>query len=355
MHLDQFFFKNIYKCLPPLKHLFLIVFALLSCNEKTIEKKEERSFYYWKSVLKSTNYELKQLDSLQVKTIYLKFFDVDWDASSEQAIPVAKLQVRDKRLLKNHQIIPTVFITNETIQKIDSNQMVLLAGKIHQLILDICITNQINKIDEIQIDCDWSESSKEKYFSLLKIIKKISAKSISATIRLHQIKFLSRNGVPPADRGLLMCYNMANLKNPATRNSILSVSELKKYTGNLYSYPLPLDVALPLFEWKVLFRNNIYSGLIENMPGDIFTNSFTLKNDNRIELLKDTFLAGYDLKKGDILRSEDSKIEDVLAAANEVKRHLKNTIGRVSLFHLDSVILNKYSTHELESIYKSFY
>ena len=32
---------------------------------------------------------------------------------------------------------------------------------------------------------------------------------------------------------------MGNLTDPSTRNSILETAELKKYTGNLSTYPLP--------------------------------------------------------------------------------------------------------------------
>jgi hypothetical protein len=150
-----------------------------------------------------------------------------------------------------------------------------------------------------------------------------------------------------------MCYNMGNLKNPATKNSIIETEELKKYLGNLSNYALPLDVALPLFDWKVLFRNNTYTGLIENLPDAVLINSFALKKENRFELLKDTLLQGYDLKKGDILRSEQSDYSEILSAAGEVNKRLKNTRPRVSLYHLDSVILNKYTLHELEAIYNS--
>lgn len=152
-----------------------------------------------------------------------------------------------------------------------------------------------------------------------------------------------------------MCYNMGNLKNPATHNSILETEELKKYLGNLSSYPLPLDVAFPLFEWKVLFRSNIYTGLIENLPDSLFNSSFALQTNNRFEITRDTSLQGYTFKKGDILRNEKSDFEEILSAAGEINRRLKNTALRVSLYHLDSLILNKYSLHEMETIYHRLY
>ena len=336
------------------KLLFCCLF--FSCSENSQHRKITPSFYYWKSVLHITHFEKQKLDSLKVKTIYLKFFDVDWDEAAGKPLPVAKLQTPNKEQLKGFSIIPTVFITNECIQKIESSQVKQLAENIYSLILEIKLLTGIDSIPEIQIDCDWTEVTKEKYFQLLNNLKtQTTNHKLSATIRLHQIKFLSKTGVPPVDRGLLMCYNMGNLKNPATTNSILETAELKKYTGNLSRYPLPLDVAFPLFNWKVLYRNNVYSGLIQNLPDAAFTGSFCVKTGNRLQILKDTLLQGYYLQKGDMLRDEQSDIKEVLATAKEIHRHLKNTALRVSLYHLDSVILSKYSTHELESIYNSLH
>jgi len=334
----------------------MILCSISSCNEKNEPREIESSFYYWKSVLSLTNFEKQKLDSLKVKTIYIKFFDVDWDEAMKKPVPVAKLQASSYKLQGGISIIPTIFITNECIQKIDTSQVKKLSENIYTLILEIRQANGFDSIPEIQIDCDWTESTKEKYFLLLNNLKPLTTNhKLSATIRLHQIKFLSKTGVPPVDRGLLMCYNMGNLKNPSTNNSILETEELKKYTANLSRYPLPLDVAFPLFNWKVLYRNNQYSGLIQNLPDTVFNSSFCTQTGNRFKIIKDTLLAGYELRKGDMLRDEQSDIKEVLASANEISRYLKNTFLRVSLYHLDSVILSKYSTHELESIYNSLH
>jgi hypothetical protein len=334
--------------------LLLSVMLFFSCTQKREERKIERSFYYWKTVFKLTDFEKQRLDSLNVKTIYIRFFDVGWDEATKIPVPVAKLQNTNYKLPGNMQIIPVVFITNECIKKIDSSQLQKFADNIYLLIQEIITANSFNSIAEIQIDCDWTVTTKDNYFNLLRKIKTLCKDTpISATIRLHQIKFLSKTGVPPVDKGLLMCYNMGNLKNPSAKNSIIESEELKKYIGNLSTYPLPLDVALPLFNWKVLFRNNIYTGLIENLPNEIFDTSFCIKKENTFEIVKDTLLQGYHLKKGDILRDEQSDYKEILSAAGEVNKQLKNTRPRVSLYHLDSVILNKYTLYELENIYNS--
>lgn len=335
---------------------FILPIVLLSCNAKKEARIVEPAFYYWKSVFNLSNFEKLRLDSLKVKTVYIKFFDVGWNGEEETAIPIAKLQADSFMLPQKFNIIPTIFITNECIQKIHSSQVGELSNNIYKLVDEIIKKYSIKIIKEIQIDCDWTASTKSNYFFLLENLHSLyknSSVTVSATIRLHQIKFLTKTGVPPVNKGLLMCYNMGNLKNQATKNSVIETEELKKYVANISNYPLPLDVALPLFEWKVLFRNSIYSGLIQDLPDAVLTHSFTSKKENRFEILKDTLLQGYELKKGDILRSEQSEYSEILSAAAEINKRLKNTHPRVSLYHLDSVILSKYTLHELEAIYNS--
>lgn len=333
--------------------LLVITFFSFSCNDKKAARTIEPSFYYWKSVFKLTPFEKQRLDSLNIKNIYIKFFDVAWDDATQQPLPVAKISFADTAY-RPFNIIPTIFITNECIQKIDTVQIDLLAEKIMQLTKQIIFNNNFKEVPEVQFDCDWTAATKEKYFLLLHSFKKLKPNAaISATIRLHQIKYLSKTGLPPVDKGLLMCYNMGNLKNPATKNSIIETEELKKYTGNLAAYPLPLDVALPLFNWKVLFRNNTYAGLIQNLPDSLLTNSFTSKNGNRYLFLKDSLLAGYTFKKGDVVRNEQSDYSEIISTAEAISQKLKNTTLRVSLYHLDSLLLSKYSLHELETIYNS--
>jgi len=333
--------------------LLLPLFVQFSCNEKKEEHKIEPAFYYWKSSFLLSDFEKRKLDSIKVKVLYIKFFDVDWDEATTQTIPKALIRFQDSTY-QSYQIIPTVFITNECFKNIETNQVPALAEKIKQLIAQLIANNSIKQVAEIQMDCDWTEATKEKYFSFLTEFKKRNSSTLlSATIRLHQVKFITKSGVPPVDKGLLMCYNMGNLKNPATKNSIIEAAELKKYTGNLDNYTLPLDVALPLFDWKVLFRANEYRGLIQHLPDSVFAGELFKKTFNNYEVLKDSLLQGYELKKGDFLRNEESLYKEIIAVTNELNSKLKNTTRRVSLYHLDSITLSKFSTHELESIFNS--
>lgn len=336
----------------PLLLLSFLFLLLSSCRTKKSDRQVERSFYYWKSVLKIDSLEAKRMQDLNVQTIYIKFFDVDWLGT--RPAPIARLEAGDKPLAPAIKIIPTVFITNECLAKMDSSGLEPLAADLSGLVKTIYDNlGRSRPFEELQLDCDWTVSTRDKYFALLKAIKSKTGVPLSATIRLHQVKYTSSSGIPPVDRGLLMCYNMGNLKNPGTRNSIIELAELKRYTEKLPDYPLPLDVALPLFSWKVLFRQNEYSGLIKDLPDSLLKPSFTTQNNQRFIFLKDTLLLGYDFKKGDLLRSEESSYEEVMAVARWISGRLKNTRMRVSLYHLDSLLLRKFSRNEMEDIYNS--
>jgi hypothetical protein len=334
--------------------MLLLAIYCLSCRQKNTHRNIERSFYYWKAVFNPTAFEKKELDSLAVKTIYLKFFDVDWDNEKLQPGPKATVNIIDSSFISFEKIniIPTVFITNECIQKLQDGEVNSLANKISSLVKSICkISLPIKAVEEVQIDCDWTIATKEKYFRLLESIKKSGIPTLSATIRLHQVKFMAQTGVPPVDRGLLMCYNMGNLKSSSIKNSILDADELKKYTSKLSAYPLQLDIGLPLFDWYVLFRNNQFQGLVKSM--DILNPAISKINENQFAFIKDTIISDVHFKKGDVLRQEKSEYKEIMKTAEYVSDKLKNTTLRVALFHLDSITLKKYSLHELESIYNS--
>jgi hypothetical protein len=331
----------------------MIVFFLPCCNSGSqhTSRTVEPAFYYWKSSFNLTAYEKAKMDSLHINTLYVKFFDVDWDEFTQQPAPKAVIDFKEK---PGPAIIPVVFITNETLQRLGIVQAEILATKMVRLVKELLQKYELPPCTEIQVDCDWSASTKENYFALLKKIKELMPGTLlSATIRLYQTKYYSKAGVPPVDRGLLMCYNMGNLKNMAAGNSIIETAELKKYTANLDAYPLPLDVALPIFNWKVWFRKGRYKGITEELQDSVLGNAVFTKNGNNYTCGYDTLLAGYELNKGDVLRYEKSDAVVVLSAAQLLAAKLKNTRCRVSVYHLDSVLLSKYSINELESMYNS--
>ena len=77
------------------------------------------------------------------------------------------------------------------------------------------------------------------------------------------------------------------------------------------------------------------------------------KQDNRYEVVEDTLLLGYDLKRGDVLRNEQSELPEIRATATEIGKRVRGSALTVSLYHLDSLTLSKFKKDELETIYNS--
>lgn len=224
---------------------------------------------------------------------------------------------------------------------------------VRKLTNDICQVNKLPSFNEIQIDCDWTSSTKESYFKFLKLLRQdpfFNSKQVSATIRLHQLKYKSITGVPPLNKGLLMCYNMGDLKDTNTINSIIELKEAKKYLGHLSDYNLSLDIGLPIFSWYVWFRQGRFKGLISSE--DLKLN---INKNNKWIFQKDSILNGYTFEKGDWLRYEESKADDVVKLAELLNDKIKNEQINVVLYHLDEGNINKYTIHELENIFVSIH
>ncbi|MGE9311127.1 hypothetical protein ACLOAU_05760 [Niabella sp. CJ426] len=330
--------------------LFLIALTiLLSCKQSSREV--EPAVYYWKSQFHLGEFEKNTLDSLAVQTLYIKFFDIAWNGATSQALPVAKLYARDTAYLRTKKIVPTVFITNEVFYKLDSSGVKTLATNTGALIQKYVALYRLNNVPEVQMDCDWTASTRQKYFYFLKEIKaQLTAPVLSATIRLHQVKYTSSSGVPPVDRGLLMCYNMGNLQKEQTANSIIDPEEFGKYESSIQSYPLSLDIGLPLFDWFVLFRDHHYAGLLSAIPAEMLR-TFQKEGAQVYKVLRDTLVNDRSLKAGDILRYENSPVESLNKIVIQLNKKLATKNLRVALYHCDSTILSKYDLHDLENFY----
>lgn len=331
-----------------------ILFFLLILSGCAQKKKIEvqRSFYYWKSIFTLSHTEQSTLDSLSIRKLYIKFFDVDWNKIANAPVPQAQIQFKTQ-LSTAISIIPVVFITNETLLNSAEERIDTLGKQIANLVQNISENNALQIYPEVQIDCDWTAKTKEKYFWLLKTIRQqpfLANKELSASIRLHQLKFIRETGIPPVDKGLVMCYNMGNLGDPQVSNSILDVAELRKYIGGLKKYPLKLDVALPVFDWYVWFRKSRFKGLIQTGNLD---ERFSKSAKTIFE--KDSTVKGYSFEKGDWLRYEDCSIAHLKQAAKLIRERLQNDSITVILYHLDDHNLSKYSKHEMEDLFNCFY
>jgi hypothetical protein len=182
------------------------------------------------------------------------------------------------------------------------------------------IATRINscKVKECQMDCDWTESSKENYFHFLSSLKSNldSSMALSATIRLYQYKYSDKTGIPPVDRGMLMLYNFNSPKVYDGNNAIFEKSEAEKYLGKK-SYDLPLDFAIAHYQWNVLYNEaNEFIGFVSKSDlNDLLEHTKTLKEGEEFEVTEDVSITGYFVRKG-------QKVVTYKGDANTVKESL---------------------------------
>ncbi len=324
------------------------------------ESKITPAFYYWKVLEAPSTFEEAYLDSFGVNKLYLKLFDIDWDANSNDPVPKGEVKYRSKYRDVSFEEIPVVFITNRTLANYSDDDLELkrFAMKIHTKIMDV--NDPYNWVyTEVQFDCDWTESTREKYFTVLghlrEIFNDIGVK-VSATIRLHQVKYFEKTGVPPVDRGMLMFYNMGDLDDIETENSILDLEIGKKYFKNFDRYPLALDLALPIFQWGVVFRDGKLVKLINNLRVvDLAEESrFKKQADNRYRAVKSTYLDGYYLYEGDLIRLENIDQQELEESAVHLSQIIRNRDLTVAFYHLDSLSLNAFPPEKLEAVLEKF-
>lgn len=297
----------------------ILVFALIIFSyNKTQTKDIQISFYSWENSFEEQNINEK---------LYIKVLDINFSTKLEL------LKTNIKEPPKN--FIPVIYITNETMKNVDYSL-------VSKAILE---TLKNYKFDEIQIDCDWSLSTRSNYFNLLEDLKEKLNKTISATIRLHQIKYYAKTGIPPVDYGVLMYYNMSNIGDFNTKNSILDNEIAKKYHYNFDVYPLKLKLALPLYSQAIQFREEKAISLFEGVEEKDFNNDFEKLENNRYKVLNSHYFKGRYIYKDDIFRLENSNEQDIKIALKDFLDLSKNRYDEVIFYTLK--YKNKYDLNNL--------
>ena len=337
--------------------LLITLFSLAACSYKG-ESIVSPAFYHWKTKVQINPTEKDIVNTLNVERLYIKFFDVDWDTKYQNAIPLAIMEW-DASIDKSTEIVPTIFITNRVFQQLPIQNVPSLAKKIEDKITELLKQTQLKNIPEIQIDCDWTQSTQAPYFRLLSELKEsFSSQGIllSATIRLHQIRYPQQTGIPPVDRGMLMFYNMGEVQQWEESNSILNLEKAAPYLSGLDSYNLPLDLALPLFRWGVLFREEAMIRLINGMDNTWLEDRsrFYPLGDNRYEVVQNTFVDGTFLYEGDYIRLEGVDSTQLTQAVEMLNTYAWPRHLHLSFYHLDSSVIAPFSVSFLEQLIERF-
>ncbi|GHT42040.1 hypothetical protein FACS189437_09650 [Bacteroidia bacterium] len=326
------------------KFIFLAVLIFFAACHT--DRSHPINFYYWKTNVSLDTTGQRYFKELGSKQLYIRFFDVDNEGKGIH--PVAKIQPFDCTLLKA-EYVPVVFITNRTFNGITAKGIEELTDHVNNLIKEIEAANQLPEIREIQIDCDWTTSTRNDYFTFLKKLKDISKKKIACTIRLHQIADRKQTGIPPVDKGYLMCYATSQPADFSDKNSILDISLLKTYLKTINNYPLDYDIALPLYSWAVVSNHlgkvKLINGVTKNeLEAE---NRFQPLTDETYEVTDDFFFQGIYLNKGFKIKSEGISPELLKEAKTYLNNKLKKDY-RIIYYHLDKPFLEQFTINDLK-------
>ncbi|HEX8024378.1 hypothetical protein [Mucilaginibacter sp.] len=327
-----------------------ILFSAASCRKPGTAS---TAFYYWKTGFKLSD---QQADLLKQtgNNAYIRFFDVSWNDKQQRAYPNAVVKLNE--IPAGLNITPVIYITNKTFENIPDTAVATLAAHCNKLINELASEKKINYA-KVQVDCDWSLSTRIKYFSFLAAFKKLNKKQLEVTIRLHQVKFKDRTGVPPADRGVLMFYNMGKLNAGLHQpNSIYNEEDAGKYVDYLNSYPLKLDIALPLFSWAIHIRN----GRVIQVYGKIGRRQLTnrgsfeqIEGEANYRAKTSFFLEGIYIKQNDIFKLEETDGNTLNAAAKQLAKHLPDqkhtTIIYYELANIDPEKFNEETIRQVSA------
>ncbi len=346
----------------PLRYIFLALVFLIIADKLFVAFWHPtvviRSFYNWSTYF-GAGYEVEDssahyLTRHRVERVYVKLIDVGWNP--EMGItPNSKTQLAHS-LDTAFEYVPVAFIENDVFSHVDSVTIDQLAINVmrHLVIIE---NNSRKKPTELQIDCDWNQTTRANYFQFLRRMKVLKPEYVlSATIRLYQAKYPGKSGVPPVDKGMLMVYNISDASKLSEKNSIFDKDMADEYVTSA-TYPLPLDVAIPAFSWALFYRQNKLLGVRNNVSvASCDTVSF-LKRIGRGDLFvvqKDTNWEGSLLRYGDIVRPENC-YDDVLNQAAKIGAKFSNRDTlHVAIFDLDFYDLKNISHESIDKAYDKF-
>ena len=310
--------------------------------------------YFWESGRETlTPKELNFLTSHQTQKMYVKFFEIE--KNNTNAVPISKSLLNLKGSeLNEMEIVPTVYIQNEVFKSYSEREIEELAENVYYLITKKFkeqFSDDETTLKEIQMDCDWTISTRENYFAFLKKLKEKGNFVLSATLRLYPYKFPDQMGVLPVDRAMLMCYNLISPMDAGTRNSILDLPELEKYLVGAKKYPIPLDLALPIYSAALIVQNNRFVG-IHYFDIESLKKHLQVDKEPWYYSKMDTVLNNFYLRKGDKVKLESISASRIQEALKIIRKNVTFKQGMtLSLFHLQDNQIQQFNYEEVSRFY----
>lgn len=340
-----------------MRYTLIAVFAMLvACtsahrDDEALDRLSvpQRSIYYWRTVFALDSTERAFLVEHNVQRMYVRYFDVV--QRGDDAMPNATIRFGEP-IPTGIDIVPTVFIMENCLPHIDQHKQELV-----DRILKINATNDIGNVHEVQIDCDWTARSQERYYALLAWMREaLQAQGIalSATIRLHQLAMAP----PPVDYGVLMMYNTGSLSATNGHNPILDYRDAYPYLKHLGNYQLPLTAAWPCYAWNLLYSDNTFKAIMYNSRLSD-TTTYRRVSPGRYVVLRNSMVAepnsdGSDATWANVgdsiitMQPQASEILKIVEATSEQRPGLNK---RVIMYSLDTKNIKLYDNNYFKAIY----
>ena len=298
---------------------FLLSIGLtLSCSKPKPMPTTMRSVYYWSTTLNMDSVKTAFMRNYDISRMYIRYFDVVADQSG-RAVPNATLKFATD-VPQGIDIVPTVFVMPECLRQDRSR----LASLIVKRVVQMNETNDVHNVREIQIDCDWTRSTRLLYDEFMRaMMRECHSRhlKLSSTIRLHQLA----QTPPPADRGVLMMYNTGDATDIRCHKPILDMHDAAPYLPRLNDYKLKLSTAYPIFTWRILFRGGRFVCFIHN-DGE------------------------YPILPSDSIALRQPSAADIIEAVNVIGSRRPDANNEIILFDLNNHNINRLKHKDYEKI-----
>lgn len=304
--------------------------------------------------------EQEAIQRNRIQRVYLKILDIDWN-SANGAHPVSKVPVpyqwrsyySDRGYWTDRvELVPCIYITNNTFLRITEEEVDELANNLLRKLR----MERPEKIHGVMLDCDWSTKTKAKFFRLTRLMNDSLDVPLTVTVRLHQFAQPTRTGVPPADRGMLMPYNVGRISEPGTVNSIFDHATAEPYFKNTKPYPLPLDIGLPAFSWGVQFRKGALVGLLQEQFVNDALNAGLLGGEanGNLHVINENNSAMPELHLGDMIRVERITPETIAQVTALARTAVNSDTIAVAYFASGSMNFQQLTETDVRAGFTSF-
>lgn len=317
------------------------------------------SAFRWRNAYWLEGGEEQAVQRNGLQRVYMKLLDIDWNLA-HGAHPVSDVNVPYQwksyegggYWTNKVELVPSIYITNNTFTKITDKEVDELAHKLLRKLRMECPST----IHGVMLDCDWSAKTKSKFFRLTRIMNDSLDVPLTATIRLHQYAQPKKTGVPPADRGMLMPYNVGRITEPGGTNSIFDRATAEPYFKNSESYPLSLDIGLPAFSWGVQFRKGAFMGILQEAQVNDAMNAGMLSGETwgTLQVVNENNERMPALHLGDEIRVERMTPEMIAQVAELARSAVNSDTLAVVYFESGAASFQRMTTDEVRNGFARF-